>query len=189
MAVVNRISEQAFLELLLNDPDRDWELWDGVPRERPQMSMRHNAVAFRLGHCLQNQLDMRDYQVNVHGDHTRISSRSYYIPDVIVIPTSYQLPFEHDLRAIGTYPEPLPLVAEVWSPSTGHYDVVTKLKGYQERGDLEIWYIHPGKRTLTAWRRQPDSSYSEELFRGGVIPVASLPGVVIDLDQVLDGQR
>ena len=186
MAVVNRISEQEFRELLMSDPDGGWELWDGKPREKPQTSMRHNAVAFRLGHFLQSPLDLRDYQVNVHGDHTRISSRSYYIPDVIVIPTSYQRPFEQDLRAIGTYAEPLPLVAEVWSPSTGHYDVGTKLKGYQERGDLEIWYIHPGRRTLTTWRRQPGGSYTETLYRGGIVPVVSLPGVTIDLDRVLD---
>jgi Uma2 family endonuclease len=79
------------------------------------------------------------------------------------------------------------LVVEVWSPSTGHYDVATKLKGYRERGDTEIWFIHPYERTLTAWRRQPDGSYVEETHRGGVVAVASLPGVVIDLDVLLDG--
>ena len=78
-------------------------------------------------------------------------------------------------------------MVEVWSPSTGHYDFATKLQGYRERGDAEIWFIHPYERTLTAWRRQPDGSYAEETYRGGPVPVVSLPGVVIDFDALLDG--
>ena len=56
MAVVNRISEQEFRELALNEPDQFWELWDGEPREKPSMSSRHNAVSFLLGHLLQINL-------------------------------------------------------------------------------------------------------------------------------------
>ena len=79
------------------------------------------------------------------------------------------------------------MVVEVWSPSAGNYDVATKLQGYRERGDAEIWFIHPYERTLTAWRRQPDESYAEETYRGGVIPVASRPNTIIDFEALLDG--
>ena len=70
---------------------------------------------------------------------------------------------------------------------TGHYDVATKLQGYRERGDAEIWFIHPYERILTAWRRQPNVSYAEETYRGGLVPVASLPNVIIDFDALLNG--
>ena len=102
-------------------------------------------------------------------------------------PLPTKLPFEDDPQAFNAFAEPLPLVVEVWSPSTGNYDIATKLQGYRERGDAEIWFIQPYERTLTAWRRQPDGSYAEETYRGGVVPVASLPGVVIDFDALLDG--
>ena len=187
MAIVNRISEQDYRELALNEPDLRWELWDGVPREKPLMSMKHEDVSFYLGFALANQLDRRVYRVNVNGGKTRLSPRNYFIPDVVVIPAAYKLPFEHDPRAFNAFAEPLPLVVEVWSRSTGAYDFATKLHGYRERGDAEIWFIHPYERTLTAWRRQPDGSYVEETYRGGVVPVASLPGVIIDLDALLDG--
>jgi len=78
--------------------------------------------------------------------------------------------------------EPLPLVVEVWSPSTGGYDARTKLPEYQRRGNAEIWFIHPYDRTLTAWQRQPDGSYRESLRRGGIVEPIALPGVRIDLD-------
>jgi Uma2 family endonuclease len=125
--------------------------------------------------------------VNINGGRARLSPRSYFIPDVVVIPAAYKTPFEDDPRAFNAFAEPLPLVVEVWSSSTGDYDVATKLQGYRERGDAEIWFIDPHERTLTAWRRQPDGSYAGETYRGGVVPVASLPGVVIDFDALLDG--
>ena len=187
MAIVNRISEQEYRELPLHDSDRLWELWDGVPREKPLMSMKHEDVASYLGAALISQLDRRQYRVNINGGRTRLSPRSYYIPDVVVIPAAYKLPFEDDPRAFNDFAEPLPLVVGIWSPSTGAYDFETKLQGYREHGGTEIWFIHPYQRTLTAWRRQPDGSYAEETHRGGVVPVASLPGVVIDFDTLLDG--
>lgn len=77
---------------------------------------------------------------------------------------------------------PLPLVVEVSSPSTGDYDVDTKLPEYQRRGDLEIWRVHPYDHALTAWRRQPDGSYLEMGHTGGGVRPVALPGVAIDLD-------
>ena len=186
MAVVNRMSEQEYRELALNDEDRLWELWDGVPREKPLMSMKCEDVSSYLGAMLINQLDPREYRVNINGGRTRRSERNYYIPNVAVIPTAFKIPFKDDPRSFNAFAQPLPLVVEVWSWTTGHYDFAVKLQGYRERGDAEIWFIHPYERTLTTWRRQPDGSYSEEIYRGGVAPVVSLPGVSINLDVLFD---
>jgi len=187
MAIVNRISEQEYRELALNDPDSLWELWDGVLVEKPLMSMKHDDVAFHLGYLLQSQLDRSVYRVNVNGGKTRLAPRNYFIPDVVVIPAAYVLPFANDPQAFNAFAEPLPVVVEIWSRTTGDYDIGAKLPSYRERGDAEIWFIQPYERTLTAWRRQPDGSYAEETYRGGVVPVSPLPGVVIDFDALLDG--
>jgi Uma2 family endonuclease len=187
MAIVNQISEQEYRELALNDPESLLELRDGVLVEKPLMSMKHDDVAFHLGYLLQSQLDRSVYRVNVNGGKTRHSPRQYSIPDVVVIPAALVLPFANDPRAFNAFAEPLPLVVEIWSRTTGDYDIAAKLPGYRERGDAEIWFIHPYERTLTAWRRQPDSNYTEFLCRGGFIPVVSLPGLVIDFDALLDG--
>lgn len=81
---------------------------------------------------------------------------------------------------------PASLVVQIWSRTTGDYDFAAKLPVYRQRGDLEIWHIHPYKRTLVAQRRQPDRTYVEELYRGGIVPVLSLPGVTINPDCLLD---
>jgi Uma2 family endonuclease len=183
MAVVNRISEQEYRELALNEADRLWELWAGIPREKPWMSMLHDDFAAYLGAALINQLHPRVYRVNINGGKTRLSARNYFIPDVTVIPAAFKRPFQHDPRAFNAFADPLPLVVEIWSRTTGHYDFTTKLQGYyKERGDLEIWFIHPYERTLTTWRMQPDGAYTEAFYQGGNVHVASLPGVSIDLD-------
>jgi Uma2 family endonuclease len=187
MAVVNRISEQEYRELALNEEDRLWELWDGVPREKPGMSAEHDGAAAYLGAMLINQLNRRDYWVNVNGGKTRRSERYYFIPDVVVIPYSFIRPLRGDPRGFNAYAEPLPLVVEISSRTTAAYDFTVKLHGYRERGDLEIWYIHPYEHTLTVWRKQPDGTYTEEVYNGGNTPIVSLPGVSIDLDLLLEG--
>lgn len=186
MAIATRMSEQEYRNFALTDEGHLYELWDGVPREKPPMSMRHADIAAYLGIALANQLDRSTYRVNFHDGRARISERNYFIPDVAVIPAAYKRPYDQDPGAINAFAGPLPLVVEVWSPTTGHYDVSVKLRGYRGRGDLEIWYVHPYEHTLTAWRKQPDGSYSEELYRGGMVPAVSLPGVTIDLDDLLD---
>jgi Uma2 family endonuclease len=87
---------------------------------------------------------------------------------------------------LAIFSGPLPLVVEVWSSSTGDYDVDTKVSVYQQRGDLEIWRIHPYERTLTSWQRQPDGSYQETMHRGGSVAPIGLPGVTIDLGTLFD---
>jgi len=104
------------------------------------------------------------------------------------------LPNSERLRArserpgeLEIYGAPMPLVVEVWSPSTGEYDLHTKIPEYQRRGDRESWLIHPYERWLRAWRCQPDGSYVEILFSGDdTVDLIALPGVRIELAQLFE---
>ena len=82
--------------------------------------------------------------------------------------------------ALDAYSAPLPLVIEIWSPSTGTYDVTEKLAAYQQRGDQEIWSVHPYARTLTSWVKQPDGTYNEVVRFSGLVTPSALTGVAID---------
>ena len=184
MSVANTMSEAEYREFALTAEGKLFELWNGVPRQKPPMNIMHNAVASYLGFALANQLDRRIHCVNVNGGRARCSARTYYIPDVIVIPRVVQELYDPD--ALGAYAEPLSLVVEVWSWTEEPYDFTTKLSAYRERGDEGVWFIHPYERTLTAWSRQPDGNYIEESFNPGVVPVNALPGVNIDLAKLLE---
>ena len=181
------VSEQTYEQVALEDPEGQWELVCGRLRSKPGMTFAHSHVLQVLNRRLTSQLDERYYTVNINHARLRISIGAYYIPDLCVIPLALERQkFEQMPDRLEVYDEPLPLVVEVWSPSTGDYDVEEKLREYQQRGDLEIWRIHPYERTLTAWRRQPDGSYTETLHKSGTVHPVALPGVTIALESLFE---
>lgn len=178
------VSEATYRRLALGDPQL--ELYRGQLREKPGMSVAHGRAMHRLLGQLFTQLDSNSYVLRTQHARLRISSDTYYVPDIAVIPAVIEQALFADPRSLDAYPEPLPLVVEIWSPSTGDYDVNEKLADYQRRGDLEIWYVHPYERTLTAWRRGPDGAYAEAIYRDGIVQPAALPGVTIDLTTLFE---
>jgi Uma2 family endonuclease len=179
------VTEETFRQVALEDPEGHWELYCGHLRRKPGMTAEHNDVMSFLAAQLWRQLDSRAYRVRTNAGHVRRSAESYFIPDVYVVPTE-QVRRQRGTGVLETFEAPLPLVVEVWSPSTGQYDVDTKLREYQQRGDREIWRIHPLERTLTAWRRQADGAYEELHIAGGTVQPVAIPGVTIDLDALFD---
>jgi Uma2 family endonuclease len=178
------MSEETYREFALGDPQGQWELYRGQLREKPGMSVEHGGVTDNLLVFLYSQLDRNEYRIRTTHARLRRSADTYYIPDIVVIPTPVVQALLDQPGSLDAYPEPLPLVVEIWSPSTGRYDIYEKLPDYQQRGDLEIWYVHPYERTLTAWRRRPDGTYTEAVYRGGIVRPESLTGVTIDLDEL-----
>lgn len=176
------VTQQTFHQVLLEDPDGQWEVYDGELRAKPPMSFRHNDTFAYLGAQLIAQLDGSMYRVRINGGHVRRTEKNYFIPDVFVLPLSIVGPERDRPDVLEVYDAPLPLVVEVWSPSTGKYDVDTKLVEYQKRGDTEIWRVHPFERRVTVWRRRSDGCYEELVYLGGVVEPVALPGVRIDLD-------
>jgi Uma2 family endonuclease len=176
------VTEETYRRLAREQPDRQWELHRGRMREKPAMSAEHNDLMFQLGFRLQLRLDPTAFRVRVNAGRLRRPAGTSYIPDVAVLPAELERAERRGAGHLETYDAPLPLVVEVWSPSTGDYDVTEKLAEYQARGDREIWLLHPYERTLTAWVRQPGGAYQQTTHRGGVVQPAFLPDVAIDLD-------
>lgn len=185
MAVVQRrMTEQEYEAFVWAYPDAQWELHDGVLVEKPGMTWKHLDFSQEIAYHLRHQLDRDGYRVFAEG-RVRRAGASVFLPDVLVVPTRYGDAIR-DLPVLAVFTDALPLVVEVWSPSTGDYDVDTKIPVYQERGDLEIWRFHPYERALARWVRQPDGSYEKSVHHGGTIALAALPGVTIDLETLFD---
>jgi Uma2 family endonuclease len=179
------ITEETFERVALEDPDGKWELHCGRLRSKPAMTAKHNQIGRILGFRLQQQLALDAYEVSIDNTWVRISATRTYIPDVAVLPTALVERMKQEQPThLEVHRDPLPLIVEVWSPSTGKEDLTEKLPGYQGRGDAEIWLIRHQERALIASVREPDGSYSEHVYHGGVIHPRALPNVAIDLDEL-----
>jgi Uma2 family endonuclease len=177
------ISEATYELVALEDPEGKWELARCGLRRKPDMTQYHNHIAWVLGHTIQQQLPLDQFEVRVNAGRVRLETGQHYITDVMVVP----LPLagaDWEAASLETYSEPLPLVAEVWSPRTGDYDVDEKLAEYKRRGDHEIWLLHPREKGVRGWRKQPDDSYVEFSATSGAVPVRSLPGVTVQLESL-----
>jgi Uma2 family endonuclease len=181
IVATERMSEEAYREFALGDTHGRWELADGQLWEKPEVTAAHDWAAMNLVRPLLLQLDPGQHRISIDHARLRVSAGTYFIPDVVVIPTRLILPLLDDPKGLNAHAEPLPLVVEVRSPSTGRRDLRVKLAGYQRRGDLEIWFIHPIERTVTTWVRQPDGSYLETVYREGTIQLTALPGAAIEV--------
>jgi Uma2 family endonuclease len=179
-----RVSEATYRRLALADPIGQLELVRGQLWEKPGMSVVHRVVIMRLLELLLGQLDRHEHRLSTTHARLRRSADTYYVPDIAVIPAALEQALLAHPDSLDAYPEPLPLVVEVWSPSTGRYDITEKLPDYQARGDLEIWFIHPYERTVTAWRQQQDGSYAVATYREGTIRPESLPAVAVELELI-----
>lgn len=182
------VSYETFERVALEDGDGHWELVCGRLRKKPTMTAEHYDAIVALARQLLLQLDPNEFTVRIDMSQVGIPGGSYYIPDLFVVPKSLARGQRRGVRGgLESYTGPLPLVVEAWSPSTGDYDVMTKLPDYQARGDTEIWLLHPYERWLRAWRRQADGSYIELAFTGdaAIEPVA-LPGVQIALPALFE---
>jgi Uma2 family endonuclease len=179
------VSEETYLRLALEEPN-EWELHCGQLYRKPGMTAEHNNLGGELFFQLRQQLDRSRFQVRLFSGHVRRTAENYFIPDIFVVPTTLVNPLRERRDILEAYDAPLPLVVEIWSPSTGEYDFDVKLPEYQRRGDLEIWLLHPFDRSLRSWVRLPDGSYAESRHSGGMVTPVALSGVVIDLDALFD---
>lgn len=181
------VSEATYRQVALEDPEGQWELWwCGRLQQKPPMTVEHGDANSLLTIQFARQLDESEFIVRLNHARLRTPAGVYYIPDLCVVPRALTRRLRTSTRELDMFEEPVPLVVEVWSLSTGTYDLTTRLRDYRVRGDREIWLIHPYERTLTAWRRQPDGSYTEAVHRGGTIQPIALPNVTIDIARLFD---
>jgi len=121
------VSDETYRRVALEEPERKWELICGRLVEKPIMTIEHNDVQCELDWLINSQIDRSEYKVSPGNARLRIPDGDYYIPDICVIPREMVSRLRETPGTLETYDDPMPLVVEVWSPSTGRKDLETKL--------------------------------------------------------------
>ncbi len=85
------VSAETYERVALEDPEGHWDLWDGCLRQKPEelMTTEHNLVATRLFRQLARQLNEEEFDLRLHSGRTARSTRSFFVPDVLVMPRAY----------------------------------------------------------------------------------------------------
>lgn len=180
------VSAPTYTELAVTEAGHRLELHDGVLVEKPPMTVGHNRTQRKLGGFFYQQLDLSCYEISINASRVYLPDDTYYIPDLAIVPVAAVEALGEHRDVLEVYAEPLPLVVEVWSPSTGDYDIEGKIPRYQERGDAEIWFIHPFERTITVWQLQTDGSYHQSLHTSGTLEPITLPEIEIEIAALFD---
>jgi Uma2 family endonuclease len=177
------VSIKTFEQLALEEPAEKWELADGHVRKKPAMTMKHYDLAFELAYAIRSQVSHDRFHVRC--DQGRLlSGTSYLVPDVFVVEANQADQFRGLDATLEAYSEPVPFVAEVWSRSTGQYDLAGKLDAYRQRGDQEVWLLHPYEKWIRINLRGPSGDYIESDVRSGLVRLTAIPGVVINVESL-----
>ena len=100
-------------------------------------------------------------------------------PDIAVICDPAKL----DERGCRGAPD---FIIEIISPATAVKDQIHKVALYERHGVKEYWLVHPTDRLVTIRLLEADGRYGLPRIHEakGTLPVATLPGLEIDLDAV-----
>jgi Uma2 family endonuclease len=101
-----------------------------------------------------------------------IAAHSWFVPDVSITRTG---------QPAGDYYEGAPALAvEILSEFNRPSKVAAKIKDYLANGGLEVWVIHRDTRHAVMHRIAEDAVSVSGRFQSEL-----LPGVIIDLDELL----
>ncbi|RZK16051.1 MAG: Uma2 family endonuclease, partial [Hymenobacter sp.] len=78
-------------------------------------------------------------------------------------------------------------IIEIVSPGSTAHDTKTKFDLYEENGVLEYWIVFPGLKTVTAYVLENGQyQLAGEYAEPGLMPVATLPGLMVEWAEIFD---
>jgi Uma2 family endonuclease len=140
-----------------------YELFDGSLLVSPAPAWRHSRATNLLRDLLAAQApaDLRlvqDAGVTVHG------RRTYFIPDVCVVPASV---YDKEIDLLDQ--DDVLLAIEVLSPSNPGNDLVLKRHYYAVGGIPQYWIVDPTQRILTVFTLDGDSYVERAVVEPGQV--------------------
>jgi Uma2 family endonuclease len=152
------------------------ELVNGVLVEKP-MGWKEAALAFILGHHLQNYLDENPLgQVAGADAPHRLAARLVRLPDLAFIRWEHLPEDDQDIPPI---PDLAPdLAVEVISPSKTAKEMARKRREYFKAGTSLVWQVYPKTKTVevyTSPTRSRTLTIDDTLDGGTLLPGFKLP--------------
>ncbi|TGE17533.1 Uma2 family endonuclease [Hymenobacter elongatus] len=162
-----------------------------VRRTSPAPWVRHQTISFRLNTLIGIALrgtncqgfaapfDVRLTRATANGD---AQITTVVQPDLCVICDPAKL---DEFGCVGA-PD---WIIEILSPGNTVHDSKTKFELYEENGVREYWMVDPGLKNVVVYTLSEAGQYElqGEFYQPGPIPVATLPGLLLEWAEVFEG--
>jgi len=161
---------QATLDVTL-DPEKEYEIVNGIPEEKPMAGALQGGVVMRLGAKLVNYVQEHNLGEIYSPDTTFIVGQNQRLPDLAFVPND-QIPA--DGEPIGRWEFSPALAVEVVSPNDVFVKITGKVDEYLDSGVKQVWLVIPEQNAIWVYRSPFDVTVfqddmelvSEDLFPG-----------------------
>ena len=136
------------------DPEKEYEIVNGIPEEKEMAGARHGRVGARLIIELGHYVVSHDLGV-VYGPDTSFKmERNERLPDISFV-AAERIPEDGDPEGIWQIAPDL--AVEVISPNDVYRQVMNKVFDYLDEGVKQVWLIYPERKLLTIYHSLTDS--------------------------------
>lgn len=182
------------IEELLVDRSRHWtleeldalprdgrrrEILDGILYVSPMPRRKHQRVLGEVFYHFRQWEGLHGGQAYVAGLEVDLVDGSHLEPDVAFLVPGREV--TADVRSLIDAPD---LVVEVSSPSTKRYDAGLKRERYAAHGVREYWIVDLDAEAVLVYRGGVGTPDRHK--RGTAFSSVLLPGLVLDVDDLLD---
>ncbi|MDR0928007.1 MAG: Uma2 family endonuclease [Ignavibacteria bacterium] len=176
--------------------DKRRELIDGVisfiSKMSPAPNLFHAGISWNIVHKLGSYIKKHkgnckifyapfDVRFVERDNVTDKDIRTVVQPDILIVCDPSKL----DKRGCIGAPD---FIAEIVSPSNSYYDTRVKYELYQRYKVKEYWIVYPDSKSVEVNILQEDGKYATPVVfvEVGDVPVATLPGLSISMDEVFE---
>ena len=180
VATLPKVWTDEDLDRLESETDRQYELVNGIPKEKGPESMEHSYIAANLTGEIRAFVKLHKLGIALESSATyRMSGGNNRKPDVSFVAKD-RLPEKRlTTKPFDGAPD---LAVEVISPTDIWWEILEKLNQYFSSGCRLVWLISPPDQTVLVYRADRrshflqvgDSLDGEEVIPGFTMPVAEL---------------
>lgn len=169
---------QAVVDVTL-DPDKDYEIVNGIAEEKSMAGARHGRISARLLARLSMFVEGNNLGGVYTPDTTFMIGTNERLPDIAFV-AEERIPDEGDPEGIWKIAPDLTI--EVISPNDIYTKVAQKVDDYLDAGVKQVWLVSPEQKSITIYR----SPFDVTVFQDEMELVAEdlLPGFRLRLSEI-----
>ena len=159
-----------------------WELIEGIPYAMAAPTTRHQKVLRKL--CTEIDLFLRGKDCEVYPAPFSVVLEQGQGEDTVVEPDLSIIcdPTKLDEKGCKGAPD---FIIEILSPSTARHDRIVKFNKYLKAGVKEYWIVDPELNAVHAFILRGNVYVATVYTEQDTLPIWTLPGLEINLQEIL----